>query len=262
MRCRGPASHSQSGSPHDAHKPLDQVRLTARALDEMRPAGTHGEDEIAPSTAAALADRAHHFPPSDPNANMRRPCSNRGENPVTRRASAEASMQLDKGDQRRPGTRPRQLPFPSGARSSNGSRKPPKTWASPHPCSPGSTSSSGPHGDLAMSGQLVDASIVAAPKQRNTKAEKQAIREGRVPEDWQDRPAKRRQKDRDARWTVKTRELDGRSRDPRVRLPQPHQRRSPLTIPQASNQHWSLDFAADVLSDGRGLPVLAGRHCA
>jgi IS5 family transposase len=59
-------------------------------------------------------------------------------------------------------------------------------------------------GYLAMSGQLVDASIVAAPKQRNTRAEKQAIREGRVPEDWQDKPAKLRQKDRDARWTVKT----------------------------------------------------------
>ena len=58
-------------------------------------------------------------------------------------------------------------------------------------------------GYLAMSGQLVDASIVAAPKQRNTRAEKQAIREGRVPEDWQDKPAKLRQKDREARWTVK-----------------------------------------------------------
>ncbi len=34
-------------------------------------------------------------------------------------------------------------------------------------------------GYLAMSGQFVDASIVAAPKQRNTKAEKQAIKEGR-----------------------------------------------------------------------------------
>ena len=55
-----------------------------------------------------------------------------------------------------------------------------------------------------MSGQLVDASIVAAPKQRNTQAEKQAIKEGRVPEDWQAKPAKLRQKDRDARWTVKT----------------------------------------------------------
>jgi transposase, IS5 family len=59
-------------------------------------------------------------------------------------------------------------------------------------------------GYLAMSGQLVDATIVAAPKQRNTRVEKQAIKDGRVPEDWQDKPAKLRQKDRDARWTVKT----------------------------------------------------------
>jgi transposase, IS5 family len=58
-------------------------------------------------------------------------------------------------------------------------------------------------GYLARSGQLVDATIVASPKQRNTKAEKQAIKEGRIPEDWQAKPAKLRQKDRDARWTVK-----------------------------------------------------------
>jgi IS5 family transposase len=59
-------------------------------------------------------------------------------------------------------------------------------------------------GYLAMSGQLVDATIVSAPKQRNTKAEKQAIKEGRIPEDWQQQPAKLQQKDRDARWTVQT----------------------------------------------------------
>ena len=68
-------------------------------------------------------------------------------------------------------------------------------------------------GYLAMSGQLVDATIVAAPKQRNTRAEKQAIREGRVPEAWQRQPAKRRQKDRDARWTVKTTEAKPREGD-------------------------------------------------
>jgi IS5 family transposase len=56
---------------------------------------------------------------------------------------------------------------------------------------------------LAMAGQLVDATIVAAPKQRNSKAEKQAIKEGRIPEGWKDKPAKLRQKDRDARWTIK-----------------------------------------------------------
>jgi transposase, IS5 family len=58
-------------------------------------------------------------------------------------------------------------------------------------------------GFLAMSGQIVDATIVAAPKQRNTLAEKQAIRDGRIPEGWTDKPKKLAQKDRDARWTVK-----------------------------------------------------------
>ena len=58
-------------------------------------------------------------------------------------------------------------------------------------------------GYLAMSGQIVDASIVAAPKQRNTEAEKADIKAGRIPPGWAERPAKLRQKDRDARWTVK-----------------------------------------------------------
>lgn len=59
-------------------------------------------------------------------------------------------------------------------------------------------------GYLAMGGQIVDATIVAAPKQRNTEDEKAAIRDGRVPEEWQNNPAKLAQKDRDARWTLKT----------------------------------------------------------
>jgi IS5 family transposase len=58
-------------------------------------------------------------------------------------------------------------------------------------------------GFLAMSGQIIDATIVAAPKQRNTDAEKQAIREGRIPDGWKEKPAKLAQKDRDARWTIK-----------------------------------------------------------
>ncbi len=58
-------------------------------------------------------------------------------------------------------------------------------------------------GFLAMSGQIIDAAIVAAPKQRNTEGEKRDIKEGRIPPAWADKPAKLRQKDRDARWTVK-----------------------------------------------------------
>ena len=49
----------------------------------------------------------------------------------------------------------------------------------------------------------MDASIVAAPRQRNTDEEEQAIKEGRIPEGWSERPKKLAQKDRDARWTLK-----------------------------------------------------------
>jgi IS5 family transposase len=58
-------------------------------------------------------------------------------------------------------------------------------------------------GYIAMSGQIVDASPNAAPRQRNTNEEKKAIKQGRIPDEWKDKPAKLRQKDRDARWTVK-----------------------------------------------------------
>lgn len=57
-------------------------------------------------------------------------------------------------------------------------------------------------GYIPMSGQIVDASLVSAPRQRNTEAEKTLIKAGRVPQDWKDHPAKLRQKDRDARWTL------------------------------------------------------------
>ena len=58
-------------------------------------------------------------------------------------------------------------------------------------------------GYLPMSGQILDATLVAAPKQRNTHAEKADLRAGRIPEDWQDKPAKMSHKDRHARWTLK-----------------------------------------------------------
>jgi IS5 family transposase len=59
-------------------------------------------------------------------------------------------------------------------------------------------------GYLPMGGQIVDATLVAAPRQRNTDAEKAAIKEGKTAgEVWPEKPAKARQKDVDARWTVK-----------------------------------------------------------
>jgi IS5 family transposase len=60
-------------------------------------------------------------------------------------------------------------------------------------------------GYLPMSGQVVDASLVAAPRQRTTEEEKAAIKAGqKAVEIWPDKPAKAAQKDTDARWTVKT----------------------------------------------------------
>jgi transposase len=39
-------------------------------------------------------------------------------------------------------------------------------------------------GYIAMAGQIVDASLIAAPRQRNTQDEKKAIKDGRIPDDW------------------------------------------------------------------------------
>lgn len=58
-------------------------------------------------------------------------------------------------------------------------------------------------GYLAMGGQIIDASIISCPKQRNSKSENDAIKEGSVPEEWHDQPSKLCQKDVDARWTQK-----------------------------------------------------------
>ena len=78
-------------------------------------------------------------------------------------------------------------------------------------------------GYIAMSGQIVDASLIAAPRHRNTNEEKAAIKEGRVPDDWKDKPAKLRQKDRDARWTVKFTNSS-------ARMARPHLDRSRLRL--------------------------------
>ena len=56
-------------------------------------------------------------------------------------------------------------------------------------------------GYTAQRGTVVDARIVAVPIQRNTREENQQIKTGTVPDAWEAQPAKRRQKDTDARWT-------------------------------------------------------------
>ena len=58
-------------------------------------------------------------------------------------------------------------------------------------------------GYIARGGQILDASIVPVPKNHNTRDENKAIKAGEEPEGWADKPAKRSQKDTDARWTKK-----------------------------------------------------------
>ena len=56
-------------------------------------------------------------------------------------------------------------------------------------------------GFSARKGQIIDASIVEAPRQRNSREENRQIKAGQIPEDWSEQ--KKRQKDTDARWTKK-----------------------------------------------------------
>jgi IS5 family transposase len=58
-------------------------------------------------------------------------------------------------------------------------------------------------GYIARGGQIIDASIVPVPTQRNNRHENEELRAGRTPMEWKKKPAKLRQKDRDARWTKK-----------------------------------------------------------
>jgi IS5 family transposase len=58
-------------------------------------------------------------------------------------------------------------------------------------------------GYIARGGQIIDASIVPVPTQRNSRDENDQLRAGRTPAGWKQKLAKLRQKDRDARWTKK-----------------------------------------------------------
>jgi IS5 family transposase len=62
-------------------------------------------------------------------------------------------------------------------------------------------------GIFAHTGQIVDASFVDAPRQRNTREENKEIKAGKTPDAWQENPHKLRQKDIDARWVIKNKML-------------------------------------------------------
>src|SRR5919204_412657 len=56
-------------------------------------------------------------------------------------------------------------------------------------------------GWLAMGGQIIDATVIAARRPRLTQSEKETIKGGGTPAAW--KPARRAQIDRDGRWTIK-----------------------------------------------------------
>ena len=60
-------------------------------------------------------------------------------------------------------------------------------------------------GYITRAGSIVDASFVEAPKRKNTKEQREKLKNGEVPEEWADpsRPQKIMQRDFDATWTVK-----------------------------------------------------------
>ena len=62
-------------------------------------------------------------------------------------------------------------------------------------------------GYKAQKGQIVDASFVDVPKQRNNKKENKQIKEGEIPEKFNENPHIGAQKDTDARWTKKNNEV-------------------------------------------------------
>ncbi|MCP9808675.1 IS5 family transposase [Cyanobium sp. HWJ4-Hawea] len=55
----------------------------------------------------------------------------------------------------------------------------------------------------ARGGQIIDATLVPVPKQRNSREENKEIKAGNIPEGWEENPNRLQQKDLDARWVKK-----------------------------------------------------------
>lgn len=61
-------------------------------------------------------------------------------------------------------------------------------------------------GLFARKGQMIDATFVDVPRQRNSREDNAKIKEGQKPEGWEEKPEMACQKDLDARWTKKNNE--------------------------------------------------------
>lgn len=120
-------------------------------------------------------------------------------------------------------------------------------------------------GYLAMGGQIIDAMVVPAPKQRNAEEEKVAMREGRIQERWRGNEAKVRHKDRDACWNINyTKAKLKEGTDPKAFKP------VDLAIPMFGyKNHIGIDWAHGVIRtwdasavnahDGARLPAVGSK---
>ncbi len=111
-------------------------------------------------------------------------------------------------------------------------------------------------GFIAMSGRIVDASLVAAPKQRNSEEEKRRVKaDESAKRIWGDKPARASQKDVCARWTLifgRGRKQPDGTRGPDIAIPF-FGYKSHLSIDRGSRfiRKWAATSAVD--HDGRML---------
>lgn len=63
-------------------------------------------------------------------------------------------------------------------------------------------------GYITREGSIIDATFIEAPRRKNTKEQREMLKEGKIPEEWDDKdhPQKLRQRDTDATWTKKRNE--------------------------------------------------------
>jgi len=62
-------------------------------------------------------------------------------------------------------------------------------------------------GYITKEGAIIDATFIEAPRRKNTKEQREEIKNGEVPEEWTETPQQLMQRDLDATWTVKSNEV-------------------------------------------------------
>jgi len=109
-------------------------------------------------------------------------------------------------------------------------------------------------GFVAKGGQMIDATFVEAPKQRNTREENALIKEGAVPIEWGKAENKHKlaQKDTDARWTKKNDEKHYGFKN-HINADQTHKLIQNYTVTDAAvHDSQAIDGLLDIDADANG----------